>query len=56
MHVLATEHWEQLRTSDPSTSRINWTLNCILLYFKGGGLEKERLKAKYEVNWYLLLS
>nr|SVE73256.1 EOG090X0FUY [Ceriodaphnia reticulata] len=51
MHHLATDHWEKLRTSDPVTSRINWTWSFLICYYHEGGLEKERLKSKLSIEW-----
>nr|SVE73884.1 EOG090X0FUY [Daphnia atkinsoni] len=45
MHKLASEHWEQLRISNPATSRINWTWSFLQYYFFAGGLEIQRRKS-----------
>nr|SVE76085.1 EOG090X0FUY [Daphnia hispanica] len=55
MHKLATEHWEQLRVSNPATSRINWTWSFLQYYFFGGGLEIQRKKSNSNTEWPKLI-
>nr|SVE88962.1 EOG090X0FUY [Daphnia sinensis]SVE89585.1 EOG090X0FUY [Daphnia sinensis]SVE90210.1 EOG090X0FUY [Daphnia sinensis]SVE90839.1 EOG090X0FUY [Daphnia sinensis]SVE92088.1 EOG090X0FUY [Daphnia sinensis] len=55
MHKLATEHWEQLRVSNPATSRINWTWSFLQYYFFTGGLELHRQKSNSDAEWPKLI-
>ncbi|XP_057376182.1 S-adenosylmethionine sensor upstream of mTORC1-like isoform X2 [Daphnia carinata] len=51
MHKLATEHWEQLRVYNPTTSRINWTWSFLKYYFFAGGLQLHRQKSNTDTEW-----
>lgn len=55
MHKLATEHWEQLRVSNPATSRINWTWSFLQYYFFSGGLQQHRQKSNSDTEWPKLI-